>query len=76
MGIVRLSQFLAKKFPHLFKKRPHSSFTNQIYAVDASNTMYSFLIKTISIPNHIKLFLRILVLSMLQLILQVIKLAI
>ena len=37
MGIVRLSQFLAKKFPHLFKKRPHSSFTNQIYAVDASN---------------------------------------
>ena len=59
MGIVRLSQYLSKRFPHLFKRKTHEALANKSYAVDASSTMYSFLVKTICIYFLNKPFLRI-----------------
>jgi hypothetical protein len=49
MGILRLGDFLKKSYPHLYTKKPLSAFKNKTYAVDASSTIYSFLVKTISI---------------------------
>ena len=55
MGIIRLGLYLKEKYPHLWRKTTPLEFRNRVLAVDASGTMYSFLAKTISISESMKL---------------------
>lgn len=48
MGITRLGEFLKKAHPLLLRRKEATSFKNRRVVVDASNTIYSFLAKTIS----------------------------
>lgn len=48
MGIIRLGDFIKKTFPQVIKPRPPLVYRKGFYAIDASNTIYSFLAKTIS----------------------------
>ncbi len=48
MGIIRLGDFIKKTCENVIKPRPPIAYKKGLYAVDASNTIYSFLAKTIS----------------------------
>jgi len=46
MGILKLMDFLRSKFPGCIANNPPTNYAGRILAVDASNTMYQFLVKT------------------------------
>ena len=48
MGIIRLGDFIKKTCEQVIKPRPPLAYRKGLYAIDASNTIYSFLAKTIS----------------------------
>lgn len=49
MGILKLMDFIKTKFPAAISPRPASSYKNKVLAIDTSNWIYQFLIKTQSI---------------------------
>ena len=51
MGIFRLMTLLKEKCPECIKSLPLKSFTGQIFALDASLSMYQFLISTQQIKS-------------------------
>ena len=77
MGIQKLMDFIKKKSPNAIKQVTPKSCYKAKYAIDASNTIYQFLIKTQSISFLNELFQpEILVQSKCQLIGLAIKLVI
>jgi hypothetical protein len=52
MGILKLMDFIKSKFPGCIVSRQPQEYSNKIVAIDASNTMYQFLIKTQSTVNN------------------------
>jgi 5'-3' exonuclease len=52
MGIVRLGDFLKKKFGEVVRGRSAFDYRHRVMAVDASSTIYSFLAKTINYSHN------------------------
>jgi hypothetical protein len=48
MGIIRLMDFLKKNYPNAIKSAYADSLKDNIVAIDASSSIYQFLVKTIS----------------------------
>jgi hypothetical protein len=46
MGIAKLMDFIRSKFPNCVRSTIPLDYRNKIIAIDASNTMYQFLVKT------------------------------
>lgn len=46
MGILKLMDFIKKKFPQAISYTNMESYQNKTLAIDASNWIYQFLIKT------------------------------
>ena len=53
MGVLKLMDFIKKKFPKSIVKRSIPDFSNKVLTIDASNWMYQFLIKTQSTIDSI-----------------------
>lgn len=53
MGILKLMDFLKNKTPKAIRSRPINSYENKVLAIDASNWIYQFLIKTQGIYQFI-----------------------
>ena len=51
MGVLKLMDFIRKKFPNAIKSTTVASYQNKTLAIDTSNWIYQFLIKTQSNSN-------------------------
>lgn len=56
MGVLRLMDFIKTKFPKAIQIKKVQDYSGKTLAIDASNWIYQFLIKTQSNQYHMKPF--------------------